>query len=285
ALTNPSAFRSAALPLAGPHAPWPVLMMLVADDQPLREREAIWTAFRDTGELRTYGEYIGDIAQQFDMQSARRVSPFPFSYGSIQMMWKDGGVCGTMGNIGARTLRIAGVPASTAGQPGHCAIVFMDCDRDSGKFACTGGQYAGGGDEVTTVHAWWAYDDEADRRPMVFHQAVAWAMNRDADGFVRALAMHRMFADLPPEARPGACVAFAEAALKASPYALPAAIAAIDAAADAKQLDGVRDAIDARLAPLTGPDGSALLAKTLADRIEARRAKLGAPGTPRARKK
>ncbi|MFM8818237.1 MAG: hypothetical protein ACKOHI_10285 [Phycisphaerales bacterium] len=267
------------------NAPWPVLMMLVADDQPLREREAIWAAFRDSGELRTYGEYLGDIAQQFDMQSARRVSPFPFSYGSIQMMWKDGGVCGTMGNIGARTLRIAGVPASTAGQPGHCAIVFMDCDRDSGKFACTGGQYAGGGDEVTTVHAWWAYDDEAERRPMVFHQAIAWAVNRDADGLVRALAMHRMFADLPPEARPGACVAFAEAALKASPYALPAAIAAIDAAADTKQLDGVRDAIDARLAPLMGPDGSALLAKTLGDRIEARRAKLGAPGTPRARKK
>ncbi|MFM9169995.1 MAG: hypothetical protein ACKOTD_07725 [Phycisphaerales bacterium] len=66
---------------------------------------------------------------------------------------------------------------------------------------------------------------------------------------------------------------------------MPAAIAAIDAAADAKQLDGVRDAIDARLAPLMGPDGSALLAKTLGDRIEARRAKLGAPGTPRARKK
>ena len=80
-------------------------------------------------------------------------------------------------------------------------------------------------DEVTTVHAWWAYDDEADRRPMVFHQAIAWAVNRDADGFVRALAMHRMFSGLPPEARPGACVAFAEAALKANPYALPAAIA------------------------------------------------------------
>ncbi len=267
------------------NAPWPVLMMLVADDQPLREREAIWTAFRDTGELRTYGEYIGDIAQQFDMQSARRVSPFPFSYGSIQMMWKDGGVCGTMGNIGARTLRIAGVPASTAGQPGHCAIVFMDCDRANGTFACKGGQYASGGDEVTSVHAWWTYDDEAGRQPMVFHQAIAWAANRDADGFVRALAMHRMFAELPPEARPGACVAFAEAALKANPYAVPAAIAAIDAAADTKQLDGVRDAIDDRLAPLTGPDGSALLAKTLGDRIDERRKKLGGTGTPRVRRK
>ena len=47
-----------------------------------------------------------DIAQQFDMQSARRLSPFAHSYGSIEMMWKDGGVCGTMGNIGARTRRI-----------------------------------------------------------------------------------------------------------------------------------------------------------------------------------
>ncbi|MCC7064668.1 MAG: hypothetical protein IT456_17780, partial [Planctomycetes bacterium] len=109
-------------------APWPVLMMLAADDQPLREREDIWSKFRDAGEFRTYGEYIGDIAQQFDMQSARRVSPIAFSYGSIQMMWKDGGVCGTMGNIGARTYRICGVPSSTAGQPGHCAIVLMEHD-------------------------------------------------------------------------------------------------------------------------------------------------------------
>ena len=72
------------------NAPWPVLLMLAADDQPLREREDIWLRFRDHGEMRTYGEYIGGIAQQFDMQSARRVSPLAFSYGSIQMMWKDG---------------------------------------------------------------------------------------------------------------------------------------------------------------------------------------------------
>lgn len=67
-------------------APWPVLLMLAADDQPLREREAIWARFRDDGEFRTYGEYIDGIAQQFDMQSARRLSPFAFAYGSIQMM-------------------------------------------------------------------------------------------------------------------------------------------------------------------------------------------------------
>ena len=258
------------------NAPWPVLMMLVADDQPLREREAIWTAFRDTGELRTYGEYIGDIAQQFDMQSARRVGPFAFSYGSIQMMWKDGGVCGTMGNIGARTMRIAGVPASTAGQPGHCAIVFMECDRASGKFACKGGQYAGGGDEVTTVHAWWTYDDEAGRHPMVFHQAIAWAANRDAEAFTRTLAMGRMFASLPAQARSRACADFLRAALNASPYAVPAALAAIDAAVASEQLDDIARALDQRLGQVTVADGSALLAKELSARIDARRREVGA---------
>jgi len=40
-------------------APWPVLMLLVDDDQPLREREERWVAFRDRGEFKTYGEYIG----------------------------------------------------------------------------------------------------------------------------------------------------------------------------------------------------------------------------------
>ncbi|MBU3684634.1 MAG: hypothetical protein FGM39_11610 [Phycisphaerales bacterium] len=258
------------------NAPWPVLMMLVADDQPLREREAIWTAFRDTGELRTYGEYIDGIAQQFDMQSARRVSPFPFSYGSIQMMWKDGGVCGTMGNIGARTLRIAGVPASTAGQPGHCAIVFMDCDRASGRFACKGGQYASGGDEVTTVHAWWAYDDEAGRRPMVFHQAIAWAVNRDAEGFTKTLAMARMFDALPPQGRAEASADFARAALKENPYALPAVLAAIEASGTPGQLDDISKSLGERLGPVVAADGSTLLAKTLSDRIDERRRKLGA---------
>ena len=265
------------------NAPWPVLMMLVADDQPLREREAIWTAFRQTGELRTYGEYIGGIAQQFDMQSARRASPFPFSYGSIQMMWKDGGVCGTMGNIGARTLRIAGVPASTAGQPGHCAIVHMDCDRASGRFACTGGQYATGGDEVTSVHAWWAYDDEAARRPMVFHQSVAWAVNRGADAFVGTLAMARMFAGLEEAARSRACVAFVRAALKENPYALTATLAAIEAAAAPDQLDGVRGAVEERLGAVATADGSQLLSTMLAERIEARAKQLG--GAPPRKKR
>lgn len=259
------------------HAPWPVLMMLVADDQPLREREAIWERFRDDGEMRTYGEYIGGIAQQFDMQSARRSSPFAFAYGSIQMMWKDGGVCGTMGNIGARTYRICGVPASTAGQPGHCAVVKMTHDPKTGRYACVGDQYATGGDEVTSVHAQWRFDDEGGRKPMAIHQSVAAAVNHDLRGFVQALAMRRAFDALPAGQRRAEALAFADAALAANPFTVAAvegAIAALDAPADLLQLGKqVACALDA----LPDAKAHALLRSTLLGLVHARIRALPAP--------
>jgi hypothetical protein len=261
------------------NAPWPVLMMLAADDQPLREREDIWARFRDTGEFRTYGEYIGDIAQQFDMQSARRVAPIAFSYGSIQMMWKDGGVCGTMGNIGARTHRIVGQPASTAGQPGHCAIVFMEYDAKAKEFRCKGGQYATGGDEVTTVHAGWNYDDKGGRRPMVFHQSVAWGVNAGFAGYVESLAMVRAFNALSPDDRARECVGFVKAALAENAFALAAITAALDAAPDAQSALAIADACADRLSRKTDGKKHALYRSTVRDLAHARVAALPAPAT------
>lgn len=223
------------------NAPWPVLLMLAADDQPLREREDIWIKFRDHGEFRTYGEYIGGIAQQFDMQSARRVSPIAFNYGSIQMMWKDGGVCGTMGNIGARTYRICGVPSSTAGQPGHCAIVRMDIDPKTGLFRCIGGQYATGGDEVTTVHARWNYDDVGGRKPMVWHQSVAWGINHDVGAFVDTLVMRRMWDRLDAATQRKHAARFVKEATSQNPFALAAVLGAVQATNDALEATDLLD--------------------------------------------
>ena len=254
-------------------APWPVLLMLVADAQPLREREEVWRRFVDAGDFRTYGEYIGGIAQQFDMQSARRLSPFPFSYGSIQMMWKDGGVCGTMGNIGARTYRICGIPASTAGQPGHCAVVLMERDAATGEFRCRGDQYATGGDEVTSVHAAWNLDERGARRPMVFHQSVAWGVSHGLASYVETLAMARAFAALPPETRTAECTAFADAALTLNPFAVAALEAAVDAAPDAASLRAIAARFDAAIAALDRPERFSLLTKTMRDAIDARIAK------------
>lgn len=258
------------------NAPWPVLLMLAADDQPLREREAIWAKYRDEGEFRTYGEYIGGIAQQFDMQSARRVSPFPYSYGSIQMMWKDGGVCGTMGNIGARTHRICGVPASTAGQPGHCAIVFMEHDPATGAFRCKGGQYATGGDEVTTVHAGWNYDDVGGRRPMVFHQSVAWGVNEGFESFLDALVLRRAWDALGENERAARCEPLVIWAVGRNPYALPIIEAAIAAAPDADSAIEALDAFNKAFAP-HAEKSTVLYADTVRDLAHARVLALPAP--------
>lgn len=259
------------------NAPWPLLLMLAADDQPLREREDIWIKFRDHGEFRTYGEYIGGIAQQFDMQSARRVSPIAFSYGSIQMMWKDGGVCGTMGNIGARTYRICGVPASTAGQPGHCAIVRMEIDAKTGQFRCVGGQYATGGDEVTTVHAGWNYDDVGGRRPMVFHQSVAWGINQGFASFVDSLVMRRMWDASDDATRSKQSRAFLEAAMMTNAFALANVVDAIHAAPDADTAMTLLDTFEVHFNRFAKPNEYALYRSTVRDIAHARILALPAP--------
>lgn len=262
-------------------APWPLLLMLAADDQPLREREAIWEAFRDHGELRTYGEYIGGIAQQFDIQSARRLSPFAFAYGSIQMMWKDGGVCGTMGNIGARTWRIVGVPAATAGQPGHCALVRMDHDAKTGRFRCIGEQYASGGDEVTTVHAGWNHDDRGGRRPMVFHQAIAWACNHGVVSHLETMVLRRVFDRLPGKQQAREALAFAEAALVRNPFALVVVDGAIAAMDDSDNLLRFVDRFEKIVVPALDAKEHALYRATVVDLAHARIAALPAPnGVP-----
>ncbi|MBK9386138.1 MAG: hypothetical protein IPN34_15100 [Planctomycetes bacterium] len=256
--------------------PWPLLVMLAEDDQPLREREEIWARFRDRGELRTYGEYIGGIAQQFDMQSARRVSPFAFSYGSIQMMWKDGGVCGTMGNIGARTWRILGVPASTAGQPGHCALVKLERSAE-GQFRYVGEQYATGGDEVTHVHARWYCDDEGGRRPMVFHQAVAFACNHSFASTVDTLVLRRVYDALPEAQQREEAPLFVAAALEVNPFALVVLERVIAEANSVEALLSVQAIFERTAEPKLDAKEHALYRTTVRDLVHARIGALPAP--------
>ena len=260
-------------------APWPLLMMLVADDQPLREREEIWLKLRDQGEFRTYGEYIDGIAQQFDMQSARRLAPFAYDYGSIQMMWKDGGVCGTMGNIGARTWRIAGSPAATAGQPGHCALVVMTHDPKTGLYACQGEQYATGGDEVTTVHAGWNYDDVGGRKPMVYHQSIAWAVNHDLPALIDALVLRRAWDAQAPEVRAKEAPQWMREAVTLNPYALVLMEGVIQAANDTRALVAVYDAFAEGLEQAQLEDAQPLYVSTVRDLVHARIYALPAPET------
>ena len=182
-------------------APWPTLTLLAENNQPLREREERWLAFRDRGEFRGYGEYIGSVAQQFDMQSARRIKDYPFTYGTIQMMLKDGGVCGTMANIAVRSHCTLGTPASTAGQPGHCALVLFAFDPKTGAYRCHGAQYATAGDAGTGVHAAWVFGDVDARRPMVYHQSIAWSVNHGLQSYLDSTVAHTFFKQLSTPTR------------------------------------------------------------------------------------
>ncbi len=213
-------------------APWPMLTMLTADRQPLREREERWIAFRDRGEFHQIGEYIGAIAQQFTMQSARRLKPYAFSYATIQMMLKDGGVCGTMGSIAARGGSNLGIPSCQATQPGHCAFVSFRFDPKTNTYRCEGGQYATGGDEKTGPFTPWPFDDRFrrsnrtggyeiefhNRKPMVYHQCLAWALNYDRTGFLDATIAHSVFRLLPEEQRKSGGMKLLESGVTLNPY-------------------------------------------------------------------
>lgn len=213
-------------------AAWPILTMLVANRQPLREREERWVAFRDQGEFRTYGEYIGGVAQQHAMQSARRLKPHPFTYATIQMMLKDGGVCGTMAAISSRTHNTLGIPASQASQPGHCAMVAYRYDPKSKTYSCRGGQYATGGDDKTTPFTPWPLEDVFrrtgrrngyevafhQRKPMVYHQSVAWAVNYGVQPYLDSTLAYAVFRRLPEEERSTNGVKLLESGLALNPY-------------------------------------------------------------------
>jgi len=275
-------------------APWPTLIMLVADRQPLRECEERWIAFRDKGEFRTYGEYIGSIAQQGAMQSARRVAPHDFTYGSIQMMLKDGGVCGTMAAISSRSHNTLGVPAVQASQPGHCALVTFRYDPKSDTYACKGGQYATGGDEKTGPFSIWVFGDNVKqyrkkkgvsvpyyiRKPMVYHQSVAWAVNHGMRNFHDSLMAYGVFRLLPEATRQTKGMTLLESGLAVNPYCF-LLVDTAQAAADTPQRQiGFWKTFLTTLAAAGGKPGcptEGLYPKTVRKRLFARIAALPVP--------
>ena len=213
-------------------APWAIMTLLVDDNQPLREREERWLAFRDKGEFKKYGEYIGAIAQQFDMQSARRLKPYPYTYNTVQMMLKDGGVCGTMGAISSRSHNSLGIPACQAIQPGHCAMVAFHYDTKKQIYLCKGQQYATGGDEKTTPFARWFFGDVAGKhrknpgfgtsrnpkKPMVYHQSIAWSINHGVKAFADSTMAWATYQMLDEAERKGAGRGLLASGMAINPY-------------------------------------------------------------------
>jgi len=199
-------------------APWPLMNFLASDNQSLREREDIWERYHDKGQLRLYGEYTGGIAQQSDFQSARRLCPYPFTYGTFQMMCKDGGVCGTMANMQTRTYEALGIPASTAGQPEHCALIFFARDPKTSTYDCRGAQFVTAGPAGTLPHAHWRYGDVDAGKPMVYHQTIAWAVNFGFASYLDSTMAYNFFRLLPDADRKAHGQQLLESGLALNPY-------------------------------------------------------------------
>ena len=275
-------------------APWPLLTMLAADRQPLREREERWIAFRDRGEFHTYGEYIGGIAQQQTMQSARRLTPYPFTYATIQIMLKDGGVCGTMGSISARGHNTLGIPASQATQPGHCAMVAFRYDPESRTYRCQGGQYATGGDEKTGPFTPWPFEAQFkrtgrrngyeiafhNRKPMVYHQSLAWGVNYSLRSYLDGVIAHAVFRLLPKRQRQAHGMKILKSGLAMNVYNFLLVDAAQDTAATPQEQILFWESFLAALAPVAGKPGcpaEGLYNTTVKNRMFARIARLPIP--------
>ena len=108
------------------NAPWPLLEYLVASDMPLRDREYVWTRFRDTGSVRKMGWHLGaKLGLNTPIVRARKLQPFEFAYGTYPMDVKDNGACREMARIGLGANYGLSIPAAHAFQPNHFCLVVV----------------------------------------------------------------------------------------------------------------------------------------------------------------
>jgi len=201
-------------------SPWPVMTLLASHWTPLREREEIWNLYKNSGRVIVYGEYVGTIAQQPHMLAARRLQPFPFAYGSWQMMRKDGGVCGAMANLCTTSYSSLGVPASMVRQPGHAALIHFEMNKNNKAFQCKGSQFGKSGPAQTQVMARWNFgnsEKERKDKAMVYHMSIAWAINHGFSDYLDSMIAYQIFHLLHPSQEQGS-IKLLESGLEINPY-------------------------------------------------------------------
>lgn len=261
------------------NAPWPVLTYLAQNRQPLREVEDIFLRYRDKGEFHGYGEYIGGIAQQGEFQAARRLAPYPFGYGTFQMMLKDGGVCGTMANIKSRSELALGIPSTTAGQPGHCALVSMRYSDSDKTYSLVGSQFVTGGPTKTTPHLSWVFSEDIGRRPMIYPMSTTYAVNYSVQSFLdsnMAWKLHRLLLEADRKAHG---LALLQSAISLNPYNLLVVEEAVDTAANSQDLTFLAQGF-LKLVSATNKPGcpkSGLYSDTVLDKVCKRLAEMPVP--------
>lgn len=200
-------------------APWPITMLLFEVSQPLRESEEIWTEYCRNKRFITYGNYVGPIAQNSIYLAATDLRPFPFSCKnrSWQAMIKNGGVCGTMAAIAVGTYSALGIPACTAGQPGHCALISY---TPSGRnYIANIEQSVTGGPLETTAHAQWHYGDGRYGSNMyVYRESIASAINVGFERYLNSCILYSIYRLLPDDVREKHGFEILQSGLDLNPY-------------------------------------------------------------------
>ncbi|MFM7800415.1 MAG: hypothetical protein ACKPBA_15750 [Planctomycetota bacterium] len=144
-----------------------------------------------------------------------------------------------------------------------------------------GGHLVASGRVLPALAAGWNYDDTGGRRPMVFHQTIAWGVNAGLGSLVDTLAMRRAWDALPAEDRadPRECREFLEAGLSRNPYAMAVAEAAVGAAPDAASAVALIDSFNAALDKAKVPADRKLYRDTVRDLAHARVLALPSPAS------
>ena len=182
-------------------APWPITILLFERSIPLRSADEIWTAYRKTGRFKTYGNYVGDVAQDGVALNATDCRPFPFAYGSWQDLVKNGGVCGRMANIAVGTYAACGIPATTAGQPGHCALISIKEGSDTDFRIRIEQSVTAGPDGTSVKRRWPFYDGKYASNQYVYSESICRAINVGFKEYLNASIMYNIYRLVPEEVR------------------------------------------------------------------------------------
>jgi hypothetical protein len=127
------------------------------------------------------------------------------------------------------------------------------------------------------VHARWTYDDIGGRRPMVFHQAVAFGCNHSFATFVDSLVLRRLYDALPEQQQRDEALPLVEAALAANPFALAVLDRVIEKATEVELLVQVLALFERVAGPRLDAEEHALYRTTVRDLVHARIGALPAP--------
>jgi hypothetical protein len=195
------------------NAPWPLLTMLVQNRDPLREAEDIWQYFRETGNLYANPAYMGWIAQVETFLRARSIAPLDFGYHSVQMMVKDGGVCGVIGLIQARSYLALGIPTTNCTEPNHCGVSRYVFNPETNTYS-----FSGGYSENSLPFSPWAISEPPSRKKPVYFTDTALALNYGVQSYLDSTIAHGVFSLLSEADQKAHGMALIESGLEINPY-------------------------------------------------------------------